>query len=375
MSNFSFDIGNHRYELVRQDLNWSDAAANAKALGGHLASIGSEEENNAVFQAVAAHLKGAAVPVANDGGASPYLWLGASDQLDATDPAGGGDWRWQDGSALDYNNWGYGAWGQEPDNFTDAELAPDGQHRAALALADWPKGDGTLGSAAQWNDLSRHDKLWSLVEYDTPTFVLNGGAGNDLLDANPKGHNRIDGGAGIDTVRIHANQEDYAISLDDKGLHLVSVNGNLDSNIELSNVERVGFDDGSLAFDIQGTGGQAYRLYQAAFDRAPDLAGLGHWMGIMDAGTGLTEVARSFLGSAEFIEHNGSDLDNATFVTLLYANVLHRLPEAAGFDHWMTLLEHGTSAAQVLVSFSESQENQAQVIGSIGNGFAFIPHA
>ncbi|WGG49891.1 hypothetical protein [Rugamonas sp. DEMB1] len=44
MSNPTFDIGNHRYELVQQDLNWADAAARAQAEGGHLAALGSEEE-------------------------------------------------------------------------------------------------------------------------------------------------------------------------------------------------------------------------------------------------------------------------------------------------------------------------------------------
>ena len=33
-----------------------------------------------------------------------------------------------------------------------------------------------------------------------------------------------------------------------------------------------------LALDINGTAGQVYRLYQAAFDRKPDLVGLGYWI-------------------------------------------------------------------------------------------------
>ncbi|WGG49892.1 DUF4214 domain-containing protein [Rugamonas sp. DEMB1] len=318
-----------------------------------------------MFQAVAALLKGAAVPVAADGGASAYLWLGASDQ------GASGEWHWQDGSALDYNNWGYGNWGQEPDNFTDPELAPDGQHRAALALEAWPKGEGTLGSAGQWNDLSQHDKLWSLVEYETPTFVLNGGAGADLLDANPKGHNRIDGGAGIDTVRVHASESDYVRSQDANGLHLVG----LDSNIDLSKVERLRFDDVALAFDVDGSGGQAYRLYQAAFDREPDLPGLGFWMAKLDKGANLVDIAQGFINSDEFAGAYGTDVDPADFITKLYANVLHREPEAAGFAHWMDKMAHGSSEAMVLVAFSESAENQAQVIGAIDHGFAYLPFA
>jgi hypothetical protein len=34
----------------------------------------------------------------------------------------------------------------------------------------------------------------------------------------------------------------------------------------------------AVALDVDGAAGQAYRLYQAAFDRAPDKNGLGYWI-------------------------------------------------------------------------------------------------
>ncbi|PHV05664.1 hypothetical protein CSQ96_19735 [Janthinobacterium sp. BJB412] len=365
MSNFTFNIGNHRYELVQQDLNWADAAAKAQAQGGHLAAIGSEEENSAVFQALAAKLRDAAVPVANDGGGSPYLWLGASDQDSQ------GDWHWQDGAALDYNNWGYGPWGQEPDNFTDPELAPDGQHRAALALDAWPKGEGTLGSAGQWNDLSQHDKLWSLIEYETPSFDVKGTAAADLIDADPHGHSKIDGGAGLDTVRVHFKQDDYALSRDAEGLHLLGQ----DADVDLNNVERVQFDDAAIAFDVGAgaVGGMAFRLYQAAFDRAPKMSGLGFWIAALDHGTSLAEVAHAFVTSTEFIDTNGSALTPHEFVLKMYDNVLHRAPLEAGLNFWTNAMAGGSSQAEVLAAFSESLENQAQVAELVAQGVAYTP--
>jgi hypothetical protein len=367
MSNPIFNIGNHRYELVQQDLNWADAAAKAQAQGGHLASLGSEEENAAVFQAVAALVKGRAAPAAADGGAAAYLWLGGSDQ-----GAAGTDWHWQDGSAFDYNNWGYGPWGQEPDNFTDPTLAPDGQHRAALALEAWPKGDGALGSAAQWNDLSQHDKLWSLIEYDTPHHVLKGTAAAELIDTDPRAHSSVDGGAGADTVRVHFTQDSYLFSQDAKGMHLV---GN-DADLDLSNVERIRFDDVAVAYDVGGdaTGGQAYRLYQAAFDREPDAGGLGFWMATLDKGYSLTEVAQSFVTSPEFINANGADLAPEEFIVKMYANVLHRAPDGGGLDFWKGIMAAGHSQAEVLAAFSQSPENQAQVAAVIGQGFTYTPY-
>lgn len=366
MSNPTFNLGNHRYELVQQDLNWADAAAKAQTQGGHLASLGSEEENAAVVQAVAALLKGRAAPTAADGGAAAYLWLGASDQ-DAS-----GEWHWQDGGALDYNNWGYGDWGQEPDNFTDPELAPDGQHRAALALEAWPKGEGTLGSAGQWNDLSQHDKLWSLIEYDTPRHLIKGTAAAELIDTDPRGHSTVDGGAGADTVRVHFNQDSYLFSQDAQGMHLA---GN-DADLDLSNVERIRFDDVAVAYDVGGeaTGGQAYRLYQAAFDREPDASGLGYWMATLDKGFSLIEVAQCFVTSPEFINANGADLAPEEFLVKMYGNVLHRAPDREGLNYWMETMAAGHGQADVLASFSQSQENQAQVAALIGQGFTYTPY-
>ena len=92
------------------------------------------------------------------------------------------------------------------------------------------------------------------------------------------------------------------------------------------------------------------------------------------AGLSLTQVAQGFIDSPEFSAAYGS-LSNSDFVTQLYANVLHRAPDAAGLKFHVDLLNAGNiSRAQDLVGFSESTENQAALIGIIGNGFAYIPH-
>ena len=68
----------------------------------------------------------------------------------------------------------------------------------------------------------------------------------------------------------------------------------------------------------------------------------------------------------------GANPNDAQFVDALYANVLHRTPDAAGYDFWMHSIQL-VSRAQVLVDFSESAENQAQVIGAIQNGIDYTP--
>lgn len=201
-----------------------------------------------------------------------------------------------------------------------------------------------------------------------------GTAGNDTLTGTA-GNNAIDGLGGIDTAVYTGARSNYTVSKEILGISITDQTGanGVDS---LINVERIKFDDVSLGLDVNGVGGQAYRLYQAAFDRAPDLAGLGFWIKYMDAGMTVNQAAAGFMSSPEFTALYGANPTDESFVTRLYNNVLHRAPEQSGFDFWMHWLrdEH-MARAEVLGFFSESPENQAQVIGSIQNGFAFIPHA
>jgi len=139
----------------------------------------------------------------------------------------------------------------------------------------------------------------------------------------------------------------------------------------MGNVERLQFGKSMVAFDVDGTAGQAYRIYQAAFDRKPDAGGLGAWIHVLDHGTSLDTVAGGFPASGDFAERYGNNLTNDQFVTRLYQNVLHREPEKGGYDHWMLVLGNGLSRAVVLAAFGESTENKAQVIGAIQDGMEY----
>ncbi|MEP5731206.1 MAG: DUF4214 domain-containing protein [Sulfitobacter sp.] len=143
----------------------------------------------------------------------------------------------------------------------------------------------------------------------------------------------------------------------------------------LINIERIRLSDGFLAFDTDGNAGQIYRLYQAAFDRDPDVGGLGHWIDTYDLGLfDLTGVAEEFLKSEEFQQRFGTPetLDNEAYLTLLYANVLDRTPDQAGFDFWSDQQAQGLSRADMLQHFSESPENFSNVASEIDMGIFYI---
>lgn len=89
------------------------------------------------------------------------------------------------------------------------------------------------------------------------------------------------------------------------------------------------------------------RLYWAFFSRDPDLAGAEYWTERFDGGASIEEIAFAFAVSDEFRLRYGTTSD-AEFVSIVYENVLGRLPDAEGFRYWSGLL-NGTSAKRVNV--------------------------
>jgi len=116
------------------------------------------------------------------------------------------------------------------------------------------------------------------------------------------------------------------------------------------------------------------RLYDATFDRLPDVLGLTGWVNALKAGASLTDIAAAFAGSGEFQERYGS-LSNQAFVEQLYRFCLNREGDPGGVAGWVAALNSGTSRASVLLSFSESAEHIALTapswLGGI-NCFGFL---
>jgi serralysin len=243
---------------------------------------------------------------------------------------------------------------------------------------------------------------------------MTGTAGADVLNGQG-GNDSIEGSTGIDMAIFSGTRASYTVTV--TGTDTVSVADTVagrDGTDTLHAVERAQFDDLWVGFDIQGHAGQAYRLYQAAFDRAPDLSGLGFqinaldkfddlWVGFdiqghagqayrlyqaafdrapdqpglgfqinaLDTGFALVQVADNFLASPEF-QHTYGALDDAQYVTRLYENVLKREPEDAGLQFHLQELAAGESRAALLTHFSESPECQQLLMGAMHDGVAYI---
>ena len=195
----------------------------------------------------------------------------------------------------------------------------------------------------------------------------------DTIQQN-RADNVIDGGAGMDKVVYSKGASSYTVTAQTGGFRIVDKTG-ADGTDTVTNVERLRFSDSVIALDIEGVAGQAYRVYQAAFARTPDLGGLGWWINAMDNGSTLASVAQGFVNSQEFKDVYGANPTNAQLVAKFYENVLRRPGEQAGIDFWTSVLDGGhATVADVLMGFSEGFENKAALVGVTANGIAYTPY-
>jgi hypothetical protein len=184
------------------------------------------------------------------------------------------------------------------------------------------------------------------------------------------GDQTIQGSVAVDTLRYTGSRSEYLVA----GQTITDSQAARNGQDTLVSIERLHFDDGNIALDTQGAAGQMYRLYQAAFGRAPDQAGAGYWIAALDEGRSLGAMAEGFVASSEFQEKFGAAPTSTALVQMLYQNVLHRTGESAGVDFWTGLLNEGRiSVPGVLVQFSESAENVAALVGVLEGGVAYLP--
>lgn len=167
----------------------------------------------------------------------------------------------------------------------------------------------TSGSAttSQWADI---DLLYprllrATVENNfllnpTRTPVIEGTSAGDTLFFTPH-LEQVIGGLGTDTLVYSSQYASYQVRRQE-GIVLVDDLQDSGGPAQLTSVERLAFTNGTLALDVGAgeTAGTLYRLYQAAFARAPDQSGLNYWIDTIDRGLSAEQAAFNFVTSSEF---------------------------------------------------------------------------
>jgi len=196
------------------------------------------------------------------------------------------------------------------------------------------------------------------------------GSGYDTVVA-AEGHSTIVGGSkGQTVVEAAGNEDDYVVTVVDG--RAVAVNNTNGIGIDVSKVQYVQVDDGNaLIFAENVNEASVATLYETIFGRAADASGLQFWFDKIDAGTGLTEIAKAFMGSAEYLAQE--QIDNTAFLESMYQNTFGRAGEEAGITWWLDAMERGVTRADVANVFASTAaynldgtlNNEANIVGSI----------
>ena len=208
---------------------------------------------------------------------------------------------------------------------------------------------------------SENDSIWALASDDQ----ILGSLGSDT----------INGGSGTDTVVYDGNRSDFELTLlPDGRITVLKPDGSTDT---LTSIERIDLVDGDYVYDFYGPNTEfGYLIYQASFGRVPDEEGVRFWVGVLDDldQQGWTEyqkeqfLARQFIESDEFSDLYGTNPSNEDYINAMYQNVLGRQPDQPGYEFWLGGMEEGLTPVDILVAFTESDENVDRNADNLDDG-------
>ncbi len=196
----------------------------------------------------------------------------------------------------------------------------------------------------------------------TGVDVLNGGDDNDVL-LGGAGNDAISGGNGYDIAGYSGVRRGYSSA------SATSVSGGVEGGTDtLTGIEDLAFTDGRLTFARDGQAAQVMRLYDAAFNRAPDQSGFEALLDTLENGSlTLQQLANEFITSTEF-QSQYAGLTNQQFVEQLYQFCLNRAGDSGGVTTWVNALNGGMTRGEVLLAFSESGEHKDILQGQLDQG-------
>lgn len=197
------------------------------------------------------------------------------------------------------------------------------------------------------------------------------GAGNDIVHA-WGGDDRVDGGAGVDTLVLPVATADVLQHPTDLVLQpgqLTRLGSSL-GTVELTGIERVRLDDGLYAVDTTpgGKAFQAAALWQVAFGQLPTRADLSHWTAVADDSADMQALAAAMLASLA-----PPNLSNAELVAHLYARLVGQAPTADVVTSFATQIGAGKTwdSQGDLLAWAASLDLNVQAMVDDG-GVAFV---
>lgn len=222
------------------------------------------------------------------------------------------------------------------------------------------------------------DKVLASIDFTLGNFLENlelagtanlTGTGNTLDNSmlGNAGHNRLKGGAGNDTIDGGAGF-DAAVYDGARSAYILSPNGTgylvqspADGTDTLLNVERFEFADQKIAYDAsaKGNAGQAVLIINAISGKAftQEKALVGIVMQVLDLGWSLSDVAARLIPAG---------MSNATFVDVVYRNVMGAVPDAQTYQLLRGLLDGGFYTQAQMAALAATTDFNQTAVGLAG---------
>jgi serralysin len=186
---------------------------------------------------------------------------------------------------------------------------------------------------------------------------IDGGAGHDTLYGG-LGNDTFIGGDGLDLVQLNGNRANTTTNNVNGQIQTVSVVNGTDL---LGGVERLQFDDGLVAFDLQGSAGITAKIIGALFGNSfinnKEYVGTGllYLDNLGFDALRLTELALR-------VKFGANTPSNSTVVNTLYNNVVGKAPSQTDLDFYVDLLNNGSFTHTTLSLFAaNTNENAANI--------------
>ena len=110
------------------------------------------------------------------------------------------------------------------------------------------------------------------------------------------------------------------------------------------------------------------QLYVGYFNRAPDPEGLNYWVGRLQAGMTMVEIANSFAVQPEststypWLAAPQLDVGIPEFITQVYQNLFERNPDAAGLAHWTAELLAGKPPGRFILDVISGAQGDDKLV-------------
>jgi methionine-rich copper-binding protein CopC len=191
-----------------------------------------------------------------------------------------------------------------------------------------------------FNGSAKSDNLSGSASADT----LNAGSGHDTLRG-LQGDDILDGGTGIDLAVYAGGASNFTIESMEDGPWVLADDVSGQGRDLLYGVERLLFDDGYWAIDMDGNAGATIKTLGAVFgpDWSTDESYIGIGLDLMDSGVSypaLMQLAINFI--------LGPNPSNTAVVNLLYSNVVGFAPPPSEMAYYRGLLDSGAFSQATL---------------------------